>query len=122
MVYGIGNDIIEIGRIEKAIKRTKGFLVKVFTEDEVKYFKSKNMKMETIAGNFAGKEAFSKALGTGFRGIGLEDIEILRDHLGKPYIRVNKDILKKFDLEKSNFHITISHNKTSAIATVLIEK
>ncbi|MGL4848601.1 MAG: holo-ACP synthase [Clostridium sp.] len=122
MIYGIGNDIIEINRIQKAIERTESFLFKVFTEEEIEYFKSKNMKMETIAGNFAGKEAFSKALGTGFRGIGLRDIEILRNSLGRPYIKVSEEIVEKFKLEKSKFHVTISHNKTSAIAMVIIEE
>lgn len=122
MIYGIGNDIIEINRIQKAIERTESFLVKVFTEEELEYFKSKNMKMETVAGNFAAKEALSKALGTGFRGIGLRDIEILRNPLGKPYIKVREEILEKFKLEKAKFHVTISHNKTSAIAMVIIEE
>ncbi|MGL5417572.1 MAG: holo-ACP synthase [Clostridium sp.] len=122
MIYGIGNDIIEIARIKKAIERTSIFLTKVFTDKELEYFESKKMRAETIAGNFASKEAFSKALGTGFRGIELKDIEILRDKLGKPYIQVRKEILEKFELEKSQIYVTISHNKTSAIATVIIER
>ena len=79
MIIGIGTDIIEIERIEIAVKRTKGFINKLFTENEINIFESRGFKSEVIAGNFAAKEAVSKALGTGFRGFGVKDIEILRD-------------------------------------------
>ena len=76
MIRGVGTDIVQVGRIGTAIKRTPMFLEKVFTEEERKYFKSRNNNLETIAGNFAAKEAISKAMGTGIRGFGLLDIEI----------------------------------------------
>lgn len=122
MIYGIGNDIIEIDRIQKAIDRTSNFLEKIFSKREIEYFESKGMKTESIAGNFASKEAFSKALGTGVRGFSLNEIEVLRDELGKPYIEVSKNIINKFSLEEVKFHITISHNKTAAVAFVIIER
>ena len=64
MILGIGTDIIEIDRDTKGSRENSNFLNKVFTEKEIKMFKSKNMRYEVIAGNFAGKEAVSKALGT----------------------------------------------------------
>ena len=63
MIIGIGTDIIEIDRIKAAIERTPSFLNKAFTEKEIELFKAKGMSVETIAGNFAAKEALSKALG-----------------------------------------------------------
>ena len=92
MIIGIGTDIIEIDRIEKAINRNNGFLDKVFTAREIEMFKERNMRSEVIAGNFAAKEAVSKALGTGFRGFSLGDIEILRDQLGKPIVYLSDNI------------------------------
>lgn len=121
MIMGIGTDIIEIDRIEKAVKSTKLFIDKLFTEKEITMFELRGFKSEIIAGNFAAKEAISKALGTGFRNIGLKDIEVLRDDLGKPVVNLSNnvyDILKRRDI---NMHLSISHNRTSAIAYAVIE-
>ena len=74
-IFGIGIDIIEINRIENVLERTPRFLERNFTEKEIDYFKQKNFKSESIAGNFASKEAISKAIGTGIRGFKLKDIE-----------------------------------------------
>lgn len=88
---GIGNDIIEISRIEKAIKKTN-FITKVFTENEIKLFEIKGSRAEFFAGRFAAKEAISKALGTGFREFSLTDIEVLNNELGKPYVTFKNSI------------------------------
>lgn len=120
MIIGIGTDIIEIDRINKAIINTKGFLNKIFTEKEIELFSERKMRAETIAGNFATKEAFVKALGIGMRGITFKDIEVLRDELGKPYINLSDRILKKYSLE-FNVLVSISHNKESAISFVILE-
>lgn len=86
MIIGIGVDIIEIERVRQAIQNNKNFLSKLFTERELDYFINRNMNSEVIAGNFAAKEAVSKALGTGIRGFSFKDIEILRNELGKPEV------------------------------------
>ncbi|MGM0378122.1 MAG: holo-ACP synthase [Bacillota bacterium] len=121
MVKGIGIDIIEINRIKNSIKKNKKFLNRIFTKNEIKFFDKKNNNINTITGNFAAKEAFSKALGTGIK-FSWKNIEILRDESGKPYINLYgkaKDIFenKKF----KNCHISISHNKTQAVANCIIE-
>lgn len=121
MIIGIGTDIIEIDRIEKAINRNNGFLDKVFTAREIEMFKERNMRAEVIAGNFAAKEAVSKALGTGFRGFSLLDIEILRDQLGKPIVYLSDD-MKKIINANHRINVSISHNRTSAIAFVVLEE
>ena len=121
MILGIGTDIIEIDRIKKAIINTPKFLDKLFTERELKQFNLDNPRIESIAGNFAVKEAVSKALGTGMREIGFKDIEVFRDNLGKPFIEVSEKIDKVIKEENYNFHVSISHNKTSAIAFVILE-
>ena len=121
MIIGIGTDIIEIERIEIAVKRTKGFINKLFTENEINIFESRGFKSEVIAGNFAAKEAVSKALWTGFRGFGVKDIEILRDELGKPVVNLNSNVYEILKRKDVNIHLSISHNRTSAIAYAVME-
>ena len=121
MIIGIGTDIIEIDRIEKVINRTNTFIEKSFTHNEIEYFKLKGLKANVIAGNFAAKEAISKALGTGFRGFGLKDIEVLRDELGKPIVNLSDNIYKLLDIKDFNMHISISHSKKNAIAYAVME-
>lgn len=122
MIIGIGTDIIEIDRIEKAIKTNPRFKEKLFTAYERSYFESKNNKAESIAGSFAAKEAVSKALGTGFRSFGMEDIEIRRDEMGKPYVSLlgEAKVLGE-SLGVRGIQLTISHCKDYAVAFVVVE-
>ena len=121
MIIGIGTDIIEINRIEKVMIRTSSFIEKSFTHNEIEYFKLKGLKGNVIAGNFAAKEAISKALGTGFRGFGLKDIEVLRDKLGKPVVNLSNKVYKILDLKEFNMYVSISHSKENAIAYAVME-
>ncbi len=121
MIIGIGTDIIEIYRIEKAINRTKSFVEKSFTCREIEYFNLQGFKGNVIAGNFAAKEAVSKALGTGFRGFGLKDIEVLRDNLGKPIVYLSDNIYSRLNIRDFNIHVSISHSKENAIAYAVME-
>ncbi|ABG85846.1 holo-ACP synthase [Clostridium perfringens] len=126
MIIGIGVDIIEIGRVRQAIRNNKNFLSKLFTEREIDYFISRNMNSEVIAGNFAAKEAVSKALGTGMRGFSFKDIEILRNELGKPEVILHNgaNLIGNKLVENNNslrVHLSISHNNSSAIAYSVLE-
>lgn len=121
VIAGIGTDIIEIERIDRAVKRTNNFIDKVFTEKEKEYFKTKNYRPEVLAGNFAAKEAVSKALGTGFREFGLLDIEVLRDSKGKPIVSLSDKIHKLLSINKFIIHISISHSRDNAIAYAVME-
>ncbi|SFD21262.1 holo-ACP synthase [Clostridium uliginosum] len=122
MIIGIGTDIIEIDRIKNIIEKTPNFLQRFFTVKEIEYFKLKGLKANTVAGNFAGKEAVSKALGTGFRGFGLKDIEILRDDLGKPIVNLSHKISEVLKIKELNIFISISHSNKDAIAYVVLEE
>ena len=117
--YGIGNDIIEIKRIENAVKK-ESFVKKVFTEKEIEYIISRGGRAETYAGKFSAKEAVSKALGTGVRGFSPNDIEILNNKLGKPYV-IFKNSIEDFN-NKYFVEISISHCKEYATATAIIFK
>lgn len=118
MIYGIGTDIIEIERVKNAM--TKGFCKRFFSERENAYFAEKSMRPETVAGNFAAKEAFSKALGTGISGFALKDVEVLRDKCGKPYIELENSL--KEQLEGYKIFVSISHCRDYATAVAVIEK
>lgn len=122
MIRGIGTDIVIIDRIKTIMDRTPSFIEKAFTKQEIDYFKLKKYKAETVAANFAVKEAFSKALGTGIRGFALKDIELSHDKLGKPFINVSSKMKNKFNLDESIIHVSISHSSENAIAFVVIEE
>ncbi|KEI94795.1 holo-ACP synthase [Clostridium botulinum] len=123
MIYGIGTDITEIRRIEKAITRNKNFINKLFTRNEMDLCEKKNFKLEFIAGRFAAKEAISKALGTGIRDFNFKDIEIINNELGKPQVVLKpkvEDIIRKIS-QSYKIHLSISHEKEYAIAYALLE-
>ncbi len=117
-IKGIGNDIIEIDRIKTAIERTEKFKYKIFTEKEIEYAEKSKLPYNTYAGKFAAKEAIAKALGTGVSGFSFKDIEILNENNGKPYA-ILSDVLKE-KYKNIEIMITISHNKSNAIATSLV--
>lgn len=122
MIIGIGTDIIEIERVEKAIVRTECFIDKLLTEAEKKCLLGTKKDKERVAANFAGKEAVSKALGTGFRGFSLLDVEILRDELGKPYVVFHNKALeyaRKLGVKRTS--ISLSHCENYAVAMVILE-
>ena len=122
VILGIGTDIIKVARIEKAIKRTEKFLFYAFTEKEICYFEKRKFNPETIAGFFAAKESVSKALGTGFRGFGLRDIEVHTNELGKPEVNLSQKVINIFKKESFKIHLSISHTEDNAIAFVIIEE
>lgn len=124
MIYGIGTDIIEVSRVRKAMETDPGFYKDIFTSEEVKYCESKVYKYRHYAARFCAKESFLKALGLGINsGIKLTDIEVFNDQPGKPFIRLT-GTAKEFisDLGISKIHVTLSHLKEIAEATVIIEK
>ncbi len=118
MIYGIGIDIIEVKRIASAIENT-GFCTRFFSERENEYFEKKKYKPETVAGNFAAKEAFAKALGTGISGFNLKDVEVLRNDRGMPYIELSTELRKR--LNGAQVLVSISHEREYAVANVIIE-
>ena len=121
MIVGIGNDIIEIERIEKAISK-EGFKNKIYTQRELENIEKRGNRTETYAGIFSAKEAISKAIGTGVREFSLIDLEILNDDLGKPYVVVSEKLDKILKTKKEDYQIeiSISHSKKYATAIAII--
>ena len=121
MIVGIGNDIIEIERIEKAISK-EGFKNKIYTQRELKNIEKRGNRTETYAGIFSAKEAISKAIGTGVREFSLTDLEILNDNLGEPYVVVSEKLDKILKTKKEDYQIeiSISHSRKYATAMAII--
>ena len=121
MVVGTGCDIIEIKRIREASENLT-FLNKCFSDDEMALFRKRKMRFETVAGNFGAKEAVSKALGTGFRGFGIKEIEVLRDEFEAPFVILSGGALKiALDKKIMNIKVSISHCRDYAMAYAVAE-
>ncbi len=122
MIFGIGCDIVAVGRIEKALEK-QGFKERVYTAKEIAYCTHDDkVKVESYAARFAAKEAFLKAIGTGLREGTLQDIEIINDELGKPEIVLTgffKDLATEKGINK--VFVSLSHTKEFAIAQVILE-
>lgn len=113
-IFGTGIDIIEIDRIEKAVKRWgDSFLNHVFVKEEIAYAKGNKFPAQHLAGRFAAKEAIVKAFGDNAH-ISWKDIKITNDKHGRP-VCAYKD--KKF---KHKILISISHTKKYAVASAII--
>jgi holo-[acyl-carrier protein] synthase len=124
MIYGTGTDIIEVARIKTVMDRDIGFREKIFTPGEIAYCETKKHKYENYAARFSAKEAFMKAIGTGWRfGIRFADIDIYHDEYGKPLIRLSGKAEELATRERiSEIHVSLSHVKEMATAIVVVEK
>jgi holo-[acyl-carrier protein] synthase len=122
MIIGIGTDIVDIRRIEKAYGRHKErFLTKNFTAAEIKEIKAHQAPAEAMAKRFAAKEAYAKARGTGFRaGFTLKDIAITHDALGKPSFALSAK--EKKHMKGATAHLSLSDEPPYALAFVVFER
>lgn len=122
MIFGIGTDIIEINRIKKSIEDYGDrFLKKMFTEIEIEYCEQyKEKKYAHYAARFAAKEAFSKAIGTGFaRGFKFKEIYIKNLKSGEPQVILDGDLKELYS--KYNIKVSLSHTDSNAIAYLIME-
>jgi holo-[acyl-carrier protein] synthase len=125
MIFGIGTDIIEVQRMEDRLADNDALKQKIYTPAEQLYCdEGKVTRYQRFAARFAAKEAFFKALGTGYRyGMAFHEIEVMNDELGKPYIVLHGKVKEYLEKEGvSVIHLTISHVKEMASAFVLLEK
>ena len=125
MIYGIGIDLVQISRIESAVRRWGDrFLERIFTRSEIAHCSSKVRPASRFALRFAAKEAFTKALGTGFRkGIGFRQIEVENDSEGRPVFSLHgrtEEVCRHQGITKS--HLSLSDDGRYAIAMVVLEK
>lgn len=124
MIFGTGVDIVEIARIRKSLEKySPRFEEKIFTSEESRYCRSKAEPAIHFAARFAVKEAVMKCMGTGMdQGIAFKDIEVFHGESGKPLVRMHGKGLEVFgQLKLRTIHISISHDKTYAIAQAVAE-
>ena len=126
MIYNTGIDIVEIDRIKKIFfKYRDKFINRIINIDNETL--PKEITCTFLASRFAAKEAFVKALGTGFRNnLNFNDIEILNDKLGKPYYskskKINNIIKKKFKIRNYDLFLSISDEKDYSVAFTILQK
>ncbi len=120
MVEGLGIDMVEVGRIKKALNRWgERFLRRVFTSEEKNYCQRKAFPEQSFAARFAAKEAVLKAIGTGLSGgIRWRDVEIINDPKGKPEVRLGERIIQRIGNKK--ILLSISHTKELAMAFAIL--
>jgi len=124
MIIGTGIDIVELARLHEKIERTPRLLERILTEKERMLIpNARERRLEYIAGRFAVKEAFSKALGVGIGAeFGWHDISILNDDRGRPYLEYHREDFRNVDWQMRKTHISISHERTYVVAFVVIEE
>jgi holo-[acyl-carrier protein] synthase len=125
VIVSIGIDIIEVYRISETLARTPRFVERVFTTRERAYCDAKGAaSAQSYAARFAAKEAFLKALKTGWRGrITWHDIEILNDEQGVPSLEIRGEARKILEnLGANKVHLSMSHTTEHATAQVILER
>ena len=124
MITGIGTDLIEVERVAGKISKEEGFRELVFTPGEIAYCEAKANKFQHYAARFAAKEAFLKAIGTGWiSGIAFNEIEISNDGEGKPLLNLigaTSKFLQSRNVGKT--WVSLSHLSTISSAVVIIEE
>ena len=123
MILGIGVDIAEVDRIKRSISGGDHFKKRVFTEVEQNYCDSNKNSAESYAARYAAKEAFFKALGTGWRGeLKFTDLEVVNNELGKPIVHLHNEAQRMAkEMGVKSVHISLSHTKETAIAYLILE-
>lgn len=123
MIKGTGIDIVEVDRIKRSLEKNDGFKKKVFSQQEIDYCEGRGNKFESYAGKFAAKEAFFKALGTGWSGkMNFYEVVVQNDVQGKPEIILKGEALKHLKHNPAALHVSVSHTKNYATALVIIEE
>ena len=114
----VGFDLVEVGRISRSLENPR-FLNRVFSPAEREAYAGRGRPARSYAAAFAAKEAFAKAVGTGFRGFSLTDVELLHDRLGAPFLRLNGGAMHIAGEKRLKFSVSLTHTETVAGAVVI---
>lgn len=112
-----GIDLVEISRIKESLENPR-FIERIFSGNEIEIINSNNVAVESIAGAFAAKEAFSKSLGSGVSGFKWNEVEILHDDAGCPYISLFGNAKIIAESKGLSFALSITHTSQYAAAMV----
>lgn len=121
MIRGLGCDLCAIPRMEKNLENAR-FLQRWFAQGEREYILDRVNMAQTAAGIFAAKEAFVKALGTGFAALSPENVEISHDENGAPQYLVNEKMRAAMRARgATDAYLSISHDGDYAMAMTILE-
>lgn len=122
MIFGVGIDHIEVARVRKQVE-SQHFRERVFAPEEIAWCESKRRSAEHYAARWAAKEAFFKALGTGWReGMEWTEVAVVNDDLGKPSLLLRGKAAEMAEERNiSAQHVSLSHLKVTACAVVILE-
>ena len=124
MIYGVGTDVVEIGRIEKALARWgERFAVRILCDPELKRFRNHKQPVSYLAKRFAAKEAFTKALGTGIKApANWHGVWVANLPSGKPQLEFSRELQQLLSSRGiSRTHVSLSDERGVAVATVILE-
>lgn len=124
MIYGIGTDLVEIPRIEKALQRFgERFALRILCEPEFRRFRAHRQPVNYLAKRFAAKEAFTKALGTGIRHpANWHGVWVTNHKSGKPELGFSEELGKLLQARRiSRAHVSLTDERGLAAATVILE-
>lgn len=116
----LGTDLVTIGRLRLALRRTPGIRQRLFTTAEQAYADSQSDPVPSLAARFAAKEAVMKALETGIGGLKFRDIEIQRTRAGAPQLRLHNSALARAQAAGvASWQVSLSHTDEVALAVVI---
>ncbi|RFS21136.1 holo-ACP synthase [Chitinophaga silvatica] len=124
MILGIGTDITDVSRVAAKLAKGEGFRNLVFTPFEISYCEKQAVPAQSYAARFAAKEAFLKALGTGWGngGVNFDEIEVRNDEAGQPSILLIGNATNKYEERGiKKIWLSLSHEQHAAIAMVVLE-
>ena len=121
-IIGIGIDLVEVKRIEDAVKKRKNFLERIYTKEEIRVNPEGEFRFQELAGRFAVKEAFFKAIKSGWRrGVTFSDVIVLNEPSGAPYIKLTGKAKEIADsLGAKSIYVSISHTDHTATGVVIL--
>ncbi|MBF0136101.1 MAG: holo-ACP synthase [Magnetococcus sp. DMHC-1] len=125
MILGIGSDLVRIQRIRTAMERFgERFLQRIYSPQELAFCQVRQDPAPCLAKRFAAKEAFVKALGSGFRdGIWFRDVEVVNDAFGRPCLAIHGPAATRMTrIGITHIHLSISDESGFALAFVVVEK
>jgi holo-[acyl-carrier protein] synthase len=126
MIIGVGIDLVDISRFDKMLNKKDDLLIeRMLSDNERSAFMAltgERRRAEWLAGRFAAKEALMKALGLALpEGIGMRDIEVMPNSLGRPLLVLSAAIQQQIE-SPYTCHLSITHTATTAGAVVVIEQ
>lgn len=124
MILGVGTDLVQRARIEQSLERWGGrFARRILSPRELAIFSKHHQPGAYLARRFAGKEAASKALGTGIGHVSWQEISIVNDAAGSPVLELTGAALRLFETRGArHIHVSLADEKEYALAFVIVSR